>query len=83
MKGIYMKEIKHLVLRGVGWVGEAALLSLGLLAMLALVVLMGVLTAVMLTATALPVTAVRHKRWLKGRRDISRTVKTKNAKVMG
>ena len=57
MKGIYMKEIKHLVLRGVGWVGEAALLSLGLLAMLALVVLMGVLTAVMLTAIALPATA--------------------------
>ena len=86
MKGIYMiymKEIKHLVLRGVGWVGKAALLSMGLLAMLALVVVMGVLTAVTLTATALPVTAVRHKRWLKGRRDISRTVKIKNAKVLG
>jgi hypothetical protein len=64
-----MKEIKHLALGGVGWVGKGVLLSLGLLAMLALVVVIGVLTAVVLTATALPATAVRHKRRLKGRRD--------------
>ena len=82
MKGIYMKEIKHLALRGVGWVGKAAQLSLGLLAMLALVVVMAVLTVVVLTATALPATAVRHKRWPKGKRDISRTVKIKNAKAL-
>jgi hypothetical protein len=80
MKEIYMKETKHLALRGVGWVGKAALLSLGLLAMLALVVVMSVLTAVMLTALSVP--AVRHKRRLKGRRDIARTVKIKNAKAL-
>jgi hypothetical protein len=47
MKGIYIKEITHLALRGVGWVGKA----------------------VMLTSTALPATAVRHKLGLMGRRD--------------
>jgi hypothetical protein len=69
MKGIYIKEITHLALRGVGWVGKAALLSPGLLTMLALVIVMGVLSAVMLTSTALPATAVRHKLGLMGRRD--------------
>ena len=66
MKGIYMKEIKHLTLRGVGWVGKAVLLSLGLLAMLAQVVVMSVLTVVVLTATVLPATGVRHIARAKG-----------------
>ena len=44
-------------------------MSLGLLAMLALVVVMGVLTLVVLTATVLHATTVRHKRGLKGRRE--------------
>ncbi len=73
MKGNYTKEIDHLALRGLEWVRKGALLSLGLLAMLALVLVIGVLTAVVLTATALPATAVRHKRGLKGRRDRANT----------
>ncbi len=66
MKGIHIKEFKHLTLHGVGWIGKAALLSLGFLATLVLIVVMGVLTVVVPTATALPATAVRHKRGLKG-----------------
>ncbi len=62
MKGIDMKEINRWAFRGVGWVGKATLFCSGILAMLALVVVMSVLTAVMLTATALPATAERHKR---------------------
>ncbi len=73
MKGIYMKEINTLALRGAGWVAKGALLSLGLVAMLALVVVMGVLTAVMLTATAMPAPALRHKRGLRGRRERANT----------
>ena len=57
MKGIGMKEINRRAFRGVGWVGKVALFCLGLLAMLALVVVMSVLTPVMLTAIALPATA--------------------------
>ena len=72
MKGIDMKEINHKALRGVAWVSKAALFGLGLLAMLALVVLMGVLTAVMLFAT-LPATAVGRKRDPRGRRDSTNT----------
>jgi hypothetical protein len=73
MKGIDMKEIDRLALRGVGWMGKAALFCLGFLAMLALLVVMSVLTAVMLTATVLPATAVRQKRDLRGRRDDGNT----------
>ena len=73
MKGTHMKEIKHLTLRGLGLVSEAALLSLGFVAMAALVVVMGLLTAVMLTATALPATAVSNKRELRGRRESKNT----------
>jgi hypothetical protein len=70
-----MKEIKRLALRGVAWVSKGALLSLGLLTMLALVVVIGVLTAVMLMATVLPATGVRHERGPKGRRDSTNTSK--------
>ena len=73
MKGIHVKEIKHLALRGVGLASKAALLSLGLVAMVALVVVMGVLTAVMLTATALPAAAVSNKRERRGRRESKNT----------
>jgi hypothetical protein len=73
MKEIDMKQINRLVWRGVAWVGRAVLFCLGLLAMLALVVVMGVLTAVMLAATALPATVVRQKRDLSGRRDSENT----------
>jgi hypothetical protein len=73
MKGIYMKEIKHLTLRGVGVVSKATLLSLGLVAIVTLVVVRGVLTAVVLTATALPATAVSNKRELRGRPESKNT----------
>ena len=62
MRVIVMKEVNHRVVRGIGWVGKAALLCLGILGMLALLVVMSVLTAVMLMATVFPATAVRHKR---------------------
>ncbi len=62
MKGNAIREINHRVFRRVVWVGKAALLCLGLLAMVALVVVMTVLTAVMLAATALPKTVAWHKR---------------------
>jgi hypothetical protein len=68
-----MKEIGPLALRGVAWMGKAALFCLGLLGMLALVILMGVLTVVMLTATALPAAAVRHKGEVKDRRESTNT----------
>ena len=66
MKGIYMKEINRKALGGAKWVGKGALLCLGLLAM-------SVLTAVMLTATALPGPAVRRRRDLRGRRETTNT----------
>ena len=69
MKEIGMKKINRLALGGVTWVGKAALFCLGLVAMATLVVVMSVLTAVMLMATALPAPAVRHKRELRGRPD--------------
>ncbi len=64
-----MKEINRRAFRGVGWVGKAALLCLGLLAMLALVVVMGILTAVMLMSTILPGTAIGRRRDPSVRRD--------------
>ena len=73
MKGIDTKEIDRLASRGVAWLGKATLFCLGLLAMLALVVVLGVLTAVMMAATALPATVVRQKRALKGRRASTNT----------
>jgi hypothetical protein len=73
MKKIYIKEINTLAVRGSRWVGKAALLSVGLVAMVALVVVMGVLTAVMLIATALPVAAVRHEGELKDKRGRKNT----------
>ena len=72
MKGSYM-EINRRAFRRVVWVGKAAQFCSGLLAMLALVVVMGVLTVVMLAATTLPVTAVRQKQDLRGRRDSGNT----------
>jgi hypothetical protein len=57
MKGIGMKEINRWAFRRVGWVGKATLFCSGILALLALVVVMSVLTAVMLMAIALPATA--------------------------
>ena len=70
MKAIGMKEVNHRAIRGIiGWVGKAALLCLGILAMFVLVVVMGVLMAVMLMGTAFPANAVRHKRVLASRRD--------------
>ena len=76
MKGNAIREINHRVFRRVGWVGKAALLCLGLLAMLALVVVMSVLTAVMLTAIALPATAWQRtprERFVAPRKDRSIT----------
>ncbi len=73
MKGIDMNEINRRASRGIAWVGKGALLSLGILAMLALVVVMSVLTAVMLMAIALPASTVRQKRDLRGRRDDGNT----------
>jgi hypothetical protein len=73
MKGIDMKEINHRAFRGVVWVGKATLFCLGLLAMLALVVVMTILTPVMLAATILPAPAVRWKRDPRGRRDSRNT----------
>ena len=68
-----MKEINTLALRGSRWLGKAALLSVGLVAMVALVVVIGVLTAVMLMATALPVAAVRQEGELKDKRGSTNT----------
>ena len=68
-----MKEISHRAFRGVAWAGKAALFCLGFLAVLALVVVIAALTPVMLAATALPATAVRQKRALRGRRDGTNT----------
>ncbi len=68
MKRIDMKEIDFRALRGVAWVGKAALICLGLLAMLALVATMAVLTPLMVTATAFPATTVWQKREWRGRR---------------
>jgi hypothetical protein len=73
MKEIYMKEINRKALGGATWVGKGALLCLGLLAMVALVVVMSVLTAVTLMATALPGPAVRRRRDLRGRRETTNT----------
>jgi hypothetical protein len=73
MKGIDMKEINRVALGGVAWMGKVALLCLGILAIFALMVVMSVQTAVMLTAIALPKTAVWHKRELKVRRDSTNT----------
>ena len=68
-----MKEIDRRALSGVGWVGKAVLLCLGLLAMLTLVVVLSVLTVVMLTATVLPATVMWQKRALRGGRDSTNT----------
>ena len=73
MKKIYMKEVDRQALSGVGWVGKAVLFCLGLLAMLALVVELSVLTVVMLTATVLPTTVMWQKRDLRGGRDSGNT----------
>ena len=74
MKGIYMKEVGRQAFRGVGWVGKAVLLCLGLLAVLTLVVVMSVLTVVMLTTTVLPATVMWQKRdLLRGGRDSGNT----------
>ena len=70
MKRIEMKEINHRAIRGIGWVGKAALLCLGILAML---VAASLLMAVMLMATVLPATAKRHKRKLGDRRESRNT----------
>lgn len=73
MKGNDVKEIIHRVLRGAVWVGRVVLFCFGLLAMLTLVVVASVLTAVMLMATALPATAVSHKHHLRVRPDSTNT----------
>jgi hypothetical protein len=73
MKGISMKVTDSRAFRGVAWVGKAALFCLGLIAMLALVVVIVVLTPVMLAATALPGTPPWPKRELRGRRHGSTT----------
>ena len=76
MKGNAIREINHRVFRGVAWVGKAALLCLGLLAMVALVVVMTVLTAVMLMAIVLPATAQQRtprERFVAPRKDRSIT----------
>jgi hypothetical protein len=49
-----MKKINPRAFRVAAWVGRAALLSMGLIAMLVLVVLVAVLTPVMLMASATP-----------------------------
>jgi len=49
-----MRENNPWVFRVVTWVGEAALFCLGLVAMLALVVLVAVLSPVMLAAAVIP-----------------------------
>lgn len=59
-KGIRMKEINPWARRGATWVGRAALLCLGIFAMLVLVVVAAVLVPVMLTASATP--RARHGR---------------------
>lgn len=61
-----MKETNSWVLRGLAWMGKAALFCLGLLAMLALVVVIAVLTPVLLAATVFPATTVWQKRNLRG-----------------
>ena len=76
MKGIDMNEINRRASRGIAWVGKGALLSFGILAMLALVVVMSVLTAVMLMAIALPATARQRtprERFVAPRKDRSIT----------
>ncbi len=62
-----MREIDRQAFREVAWVGKAALFCLGLLAMLALVVVIAVLTPVLLTSTILPATVVGHRRDLRRR----------------
>jgi hypothetical protein len=49
-----MKKNNSWALRVVAWTGKAALFCLGLLAMLALIVLVAVLSPVMLAATVIP-----------------------------
>ncbi len=68
MKGISMKVTGSRTFRGVAWLSKAALSCLGLLAMIALIVVIVILTPVMLSATAFPVTAPWPKRGLRGRR---------------
>jgi hypothetical protein len=53
------------LLVGVARVGKAALFCLGLLAMLAVVLVITILTPVMLAAAALPTPALRRKRDLR------------------
>ncbi len=62
MEMIDTKRAGRPALRGVAWAGKAALFCLGLLAMLALVVVTGVLAVVMLAATVLPAPAVGRSR---------------------
>ena len=74
MKGIDMKDDgNHRAFRGVASVGRAALLLLGLLAMLVLVSVMAILVPVVLTATALPAITAWRKRlpWVGRRGSIS------------
>jgi len=69
MKGIDMKnEGRSRALLGIASVGRAALLLLGLLAMLVLVSVMAVLVPVVLTATAFPAIAAWQKRYPIARR---------------
>ena len=68
MKGIDMKVTGSRTFRAVTWVSKVALSCLGLLAVLALFVVIVVLTPVMLAATALPATTLWPKREPRGRR---------------
>ena len=73
MKGIDMKVTGSRTFRAVTWVSKVALSCLGLLAVLALFVVIVVLTPVMLAATAFPVAAPWPKRRPRGRRHGMRT----------
>jgi hypothetical protein len=68
MKGIEMNVINAWARRVVAWMGRAALLCLGLFAMLTLAVTVAVLMPVMLAATAFPAITVRRKRPPRARR---------------
>ena len=63
-----MNVINAWARRVVAWVGRAALLCLGLFAMLTLAVTVAVLMPVMLAATAFPAITVRRKRPTRARR---------------
>lgn len=61
-KEVDMKENNRRALGRVAWVGRAARFCLGLLAVLALIVAITVLTAVMLAATILPPASAGRRR---------------------